>query len=123
MFSPKAKAPDQIVVNDLDLQARIGITEAERAHSQRLTVSLWMETRRALTGLGDDLANTVDYAAVCERLKQLALERPRNLLETLAEEIAGLVLAKFEVCSVTVELRKYVLADTRFVAVRLQRPL
>ena len=125
MFSrrPNAGSPDQIQVEDLELSARIGVTEAERAAPQRLTVSLALETARALTGLNDDLAQTVDYFRVCEAVKALAAERPRALVETLAEEIAGLVLRDFAVCGVTVELRKYILADTRWVAVRLRRPL
>ncbi len=123
MFSPKANHADLILIEDLELSARIGAGEAERASAQRLTVSLAMEPARALTGLGDDLSQTVDYFRVGEAVKALALERPRALVETLAEEIATRVLRDFAVCGVTVELRKYVLPDARWVAVRLRRPL
>jgi dihydroneopterin aldolase len=123
MFSRKANLADVILIEDLEISSRIGAGEDERREPQRLTVSLVMETARALTGLGDDLSQTVDYFRVCEAVKGLALERPRALVETLAEEIATLVLRDFAVCGVTVELRKYILADTRWVAVRLRRPL
>jgi len=122
MFSRKNRTADLILVEELELRSRIGITEEERAEPQRLTVSLELEPARSLSGLGDDLAATVDYFRVCEAVKQLAAERPRSLLETLAEEIAQLILGKFAVCGVTVEVRKYILPDTRWVAVRLRRP-
>ena len=63
-----------------------------------------------------------DNFRVCEEVKRIAAERPRSLLETLAEEIAQRILEKFAVCGVAVELRKYILPDTRWVAVRLRRP-
>lgn len=114
---------DRILIDSLELISRIGITPEERAAPQRLTVSLDMAPRHDLVGLGDDLKHTIDYYAVCEAVKTLAATGERNLVETLATDICDLVLRKFAVAAVAVELRKYILKDTNFVAVRLQRPL
>ena len=54
-------------------------------------------------------------------MRALAAARPRRLIETLALDIAGEILARFAVASVDVELRKYILPDTDYVAVRLSR--
>ena len=47
--------------------------------------------------------------------------REWKLIETLASDIANLVLREFAVESVTVEVQKFVLPETRYVAVRIER--
>ena len=112
---------DTIRISQLELHAHIGVPDEERAAPQRLTVNLTLEPARPLSGLDDDLARTVDYFAVCRAVQALAAGRPSKLIETLAGEIAALVLARFAVSAVEVELRKYILPDTQFVAVTLRR--
>jgi dihydroneopterin aldolase len=113
--------PDEIRVAGLELRSCIGVTEAERVNPQRLTVSLVLEPIRGFDGLNDDLAQTVNYSAVCRLIRALAGSKPRQLLETLALEIADAVLTQFACASAEVELRKYVLPDTEHVAVRIVR--
>jgi dihydroneopterin aldolase len=112
---------DSIHIEALELSSFIGVPEEERAEAQRLTVNLQLELRGGFAGLPDEIGRTVDYSAVCEAVKRLSLARPRQLLETLAEEIAAAILGEFAVAAVQVELRKYILPDTAFVAVRLRR--
>ena len=112
---------DRIHIESLELSAHIGVPDAERAATQRLTVSLTIEPHRDFRGLGDELAKTVDYFAVCEEVKALSAARPRKLIETLAEEIAELVLEHFAVAAVEVELRKFILPDTAHVGVVIRR--
>jgi dihydroneopterin aldolase len=113
--------PDTIHIAELELSTCIGVPEDERATPQRLTVNLTVEPRRDFRGLGDAIEHTVDYYALSKAVQALARERPRCLIETLGEEIAALVLQRFAVRAVDVELRKYILPDTAFVAVRLSR--
>ncbi len=54
-------------------------------------------------------------------MKALSLSRPRRLIETLAEDIAAHLLARFPLRAVEVELRKYIFPDTAFVATALRR--
>lgn len=112
---------DTILIEQLELSAQIGVPDEERISPQRLTVSLRIEVARDFRELNDDLSQTVDYYAVCGAIKALAAERPRRLIETLAEEIAAGVLRDFAVAAVEVELRKFILPDTAFVAVCLRR--
>lgn len=113
--------PDEIRIASLELQAHIGVPAAERKKVQRLTVSLTMVPEHDFAAMDDDVARTIDYAAVAKSIRELAAARPRKLIETLAEEIAELVLEKFVCRHVALELRKYVLPDTEYVAVRLRR--
>ena len=113
--------PDRILIDSLELSSFIGVPDEERATAQRRTVNLVLEPIRGFSDLGDALENTVDYFRVCEEVKALSLARPRRLLETLAEDIATLILARFALRAIEVELRKYILPDTAFVAVALRR--
>ncbi len=108
-------------MSGLELSSYIGVPEAERAELQRLTVNLVLFPTAPLKQLGDDLGRTVDYYALTRRVRQIAGERPRKLIETLAEEICTCVLEEFAVRSLEVELRKYILPDTDYVAVRIAR--
>ena len=113
--------PDRIHLEQLELLARIGVPDEERATPQRLALNLTLEPENDFGALDDRIENTVDYFAVAQAVQQLAAARPRRLLETLAEDIAQEVLAHFAVRVVEVELRKFILPDTAFVAVRLRR--
>src|ERR1700733_8398394 len=112
---------DLILVESLEMLSVIGVPEEERAGAQRLTVSLTMEPQRDFRKLDDAIENTVDYFAVTEFVKALSMARPRRLIETLAEEIATDWLARVPLRAVKVDLRKFILPDTAFVAVRILR--
>ena len=114
---------DEIQVAGLALNVRIGVTEREREQPQRVTVFLTLRSANGFAGLRDRVEQTINYSTVCAAIRKMAADSPpRQLIETLAEDIATLVLACFLVCAeVDVELRKYVLPDTDYVAVRLTR--
>ncbi len=120
---PMGYGRDQIHVASLELPVRIGVTAKERTFPQRLTATLTLYPRHDFDGLEDRIENTINYSAVCQALRELAAaSRERRLIETFALEIAETVLARFELCAaVDVDLRKYVLPDTDYVAVRLSR--
>jgi dihydroneopterin aldolase len=115
------RVPDLIIVEALELSARVGVPEEERAVPQRLTAHIVLEPRRGFQNLEDDITNTVDYFAAARAIQAEAGARPRRLIETLAEDLAELLLERFAVRAVEIELRKYILRDTAFVAVRLRR--
>jgi dihydroneopterin aldolase len=113
--------PDEIVVAGLELMAHIGVPDVEREQPQRLTLWLVIEPAIGFGDLADDVTRTVDYAKVCERVRGLVAARPWVLIETLAAEIADAILREFACVQVRAELRKFVLADTEYVAARLTR--
>ena len=116
-------AQDQIHVASLELPVRIGVTAKERTFPQKLTVSLTLYPQHGFDGLEDRIENTINYSAVCQALRELtAVDRERRLIETFALEIAEAVLSRFGACAaVDVDLRKFILPDTDYVAVRLSR--
>ena len=112
---------DEIRIEELELMAQIGVSEEERAKAQRLTISLTLQARKSFAHLGDDLRQTVDYVAICEELKRFVSDRQNKLIETLAHEMAEHLLATFEIARAELELRKFVLPETRYVAARVTR--
>lgn len=112
---------DEIRIEELELFALVGVSDEERAQPQRLTISLVLQPRNSFCDLGDDLARTVDYAAVCAELRRFVAGREAKLIETLANDMATHLIARFPIARVELELRKFVLPETRFVAVRVTR--
>lgn len=115
------KRPDQIIISQLGISTFIGATDEERRKPQRLRVSVTMEPISSFSTMADRLENTVDYAEISDAIKSLAVTGQRLLIETLAEEIAAKLLGSYPLAAVEVELRKYILPDTEFVAVRIRR--
>lgn len=113
-----------VIVRGLEVFGRHGVHDAERALGQRFVVDLELELLSCGGVASDDLAGTVDYAAVCDAVAAVVAGEPRNLLEHLAGDIADRALAEPLVHRVRVEVRKphvalpHVLAET---AVRLER--
>ncbi|MDD5199938.1 MAG: dihydroneopterin aldolase [Terrimicrobiaceae bacterium] len=112
---------DWIEVRGLKVEARIGVPDAERAEPQRLLVDLRLRPLRGFSQMPDSIEATVDYFAVAQRVAALSAERPRRLIETLADEIAAAVLREFPARRVEVTVRKFILPDTEFVAVHCAR--
>ena len=112
---------DAIRIEELELLARIGVTAEERAEPQRVVLCATLRPRRSFAEMSDDLRRTVNYAEVCQQMEQLVEERADLLLETLADAMARQLLARFEITRVELELRKFVLPQTKYVAVRVVR--
>lgn len=112
---------DSIYIDKLEVSTHIGITEQERSAPQKLHVSaeLFLDTKSAAAS--DDIADTVDYAAVCDSIKLLA-ETERKTIERFAEDIATDILTKYAPASVKVSVWKYILKDTDGVCVTIVRP-
>ena len=114
---------DLIHIQNLRVLARIGVPDEERAQAQELKVSVTLEPNVNFVSLEDRIENTIDYAVLCEEIKAVAAGRSRNLVETLAEEIAQALLERFAIWKVAVEVRKFILPETEYVAVRIERPV
>ena len=112
---------DSIHIRELELLSHIGVPDLERRFPQRLTLNLSIEPLIPFSALQDSIENTVDYDALAKRIQAIARNCPRHLIETLVEDIAQTILAEFPVRSVELELRKFILPDTAYVAVRVFR--
>ena len=112
---------DAIRIVDLELRLRIGVPEEERAKPQRLTISITLWPQMGFDQMQDEIGRTVNYAEVVREVKETAGARTDQLIETLAEHIASLLLHNFPIRKVQVELKKFILPEVNHVAVLLTR--
>src|SRR5574338_1332231 len=96
----------QIVIERLECEGYCGVERAERERPQKLAIDLDLEFPTDQAAETDNLATTVDYAAVTERVVALVSRQQCRLLENLAERIAAMLFAEFPIEHVRIWLRK-----------------
>jgi dihydroneopterin aldolase len=111
----------KISIVDLELFYRVGVPEAERVQPQRLLLTVEMDFDFSKAAKSDDVADTIDYFAVSQRLLKFGDERSWKLIEKLAADIADLILAEFKPKSVTVEVKKFPIPQARYVSVTVTK--
>jgi len=112
---------DGIVIKDLTVQFHVGVPDEERAQAQRLELTVEME--HDFSAVGDCLDRTIDYYAVSRRLLDFGKGRSWKLIETLAVDIAEMILREFKPARVRVEVKKFILPEARHVSVSVTRPI
>lgn len=117
----KLAMPDLILLRDLEVRYRVGVPDEERQQPQRLLLTVEMERDFSAAAASDDLAATIDYFAVAQRLLKFGEERSWRLIEKLAADIAEMILNEFQPASVTVEVQKFIIPQARYVAVKTTR--
>ncbi len=112
---------DQIHIEQLEVWAQIGVSDAEQEKLQRLHLNLTLSLFRKVNDLNDDIARTADYSVVCDEARNFVENQQHRLIETLADGLAGLLLKKFPVLKACVEVRKFVLPNAAYASVTVTR--
>ena len=97
---------DRIEVRGLRVHGRHGVLPEERRDGQEFVIDVALEVDVATAGGSDDLADTVDYAGLSDRLAAVVAGEPVALIETLAERLAEVCLADARVNAVEVAVHK-----------------
>ena len=97
---------DRITLTGLKVRGFHGVYEHERRDGQVFVVdaTLWLDSRPAAAS--DDLADTVDYGGLANRLATLIEGEPVNLIETLAARLCELCMADERVIAAEVTVHK-----------------
>ena len=112
---------DAIFIEELRLQAQVGIYPRELLGAQTLEINLEIELPSGAME-GDDIGATIDYARVVARLEEKFSQRRFNLLETLAEFVAGIILNEFGARAVRLSVAKIgMMKNARRVGVKIER--
>jgi dihydroneopterin aldolase len=90
----------------MKFQGRHGYYDHEMANPQPFEVDVELLLNLQPAGLDDDLAKTVDYAAVYIAIRQIVESTSFRLLEALAEAVSHELLADFAITEVGVRIRK-----------------
>ncbi|HKH06592.1 MAG TPA: dihydroneopterin aldolase [Acidimicrobiales bacterium] len=100
-------AGDRIELRGLRVVGRCGVLPEEIERGQPLEVDLDVVTDMAAAGGSDDLADTVDYGAICTAVERAITDGHVQLLEFLAGKLADAVLAvDGRISAVEVAVRK-----------------
>jgi len=98
---------DEVFLEGMRFYAYHGVNPEERTKGQRFVVDVRIRADLAEAGRTDDLTTTVNYSLVYGRVREIVEGEPRNLIESVAEAIAGAILREFAVAeSVSVTVRK-----------------
>jgi len=113
---------DIIFIRDIRLDTLIGAYEFERRQPRTLRVDIEIGRPSIRACKTDELADTIDYSAVVDVVRQTFSSHTFHLLEPLAELVVDLILEKFDAQWARIEVSKTgVVADARDVGVRIVR--
>lgn len=117
-----AASTRQVFINDLVLDCLIGVHRHERDGSQRVRINLDLTVLESPEPIDDRLSNVLCYEDLIVKVRHLAMSGHVNLVETLAERLAGLCLAEPGVQTVRVRVEKLdVFADAASVGIEIFR--
>lgn len=88
---------DTIYLRDLRIETVIGVFDWERRIRQTIVFDIEMAADIRKAAASDDIRDTLDYKAVAKRLIEFVGGSEFQLVETLAERCAAIVLDEFQV--------------------------
>jgi 7,8-dihydroneopterin aldolase/epimerase/oxygenase len=97
---------DRIELRGLTVRGQHGVFEHERADGQDFVVDIIVWIDLADAAASDDLADTYDYGLLADRAAAIIAGQARNLIETVAAEIAEDVMTDRRVHAVEVTVHK-----------------
>jgi len=103
---PQKKMMDTIFINDLSIDTVVGIYDWERRIRQTIILDVEMGTDIRKAAASDNIEDTLNYKAVCKRLTEFVRASEYQLVETLLEECARLIMEEFSVPWVRIKLNK-----------------
>lgn len=119
----KIEQADIIFLEGIRADVRIGTTTQERAAPQSVLIHVRIETPLRRAGNSDEIAHTVDYAAVEHKVRQISQSHPFNLVESLAESLAQAILSMgADAVWIRVEKRPFPNVGPVGVEIRRRRP-
>jgi len=111
----------KISIVDLEVVYHVGVPDEERARPQRLLLTVVLESDFSAAIASDDVADTINYFAVTQRLLKFGEKRSWKLIEKLAADIATSLLTEFQSQSVTVEVKKFIIPEARYISVNVEQ--
>ncbi len=110
---------DLIIIRDLEVSYHVGISDRERDRAQCLLLTLEIEHDLSPAAESDDIDKTINYYDVCQRLIHFGEGRSWNLIESLARDLGILLATEFGALKSTVEVKKFIIPEAQYVAVRM----
>ncbi|KUG04999.1 dihydroneopterin aldolase [hydrocarbon metagenome] len=115
---------DKIIARGLVFYGKHGVLETEKNIPQRFEVDIILHKDLKDAAAQDDLDHTVNYADIFYNVRKIVETESYNLIETLAENIANMILAEYAVENVEVTVYKPcapVDGEFKYFAVKIER--
>jgi 7,8-dihydroneopterin aldolase/epimerase/oxygenase len=116
------KALRHVFIRDFMVECLIGVYEHEKCSPQRVRINLDLAVDEGEHPIIDDILNVVSYETMANGILAIADEGHVNLVETLAERIAGMCFDDQRVDSIRVRIEKLdILENAGSVGVEIER--
>ena len=97
---------DKILLEGMEFYAYHGVNETEKTQGQRFVVDLELSADLTRASETDNLSDTINYSDVYRQVKSIVEGPSRDLIETVAGEIARQALISFPAEQVRVKVSK-----------------
>ncbi len=97
---------DTIFLTDMRVETVVGIWDWERKIRQTVSIDLKMGYDIRPAAETDSIEDTLNYKAVAKRVQKFVADSSFQLVETMAEKIAALILDEFDIAWVQVRVNK-----------------
>lgn len=115
---------DTIFLNEVKVQTKLGVPDWERMVEQTIILDIEIDYDLSKACLSDDVADTIDYGEVVNRIRGTLKQNSFKLVEALAEHICQLILKEFKAHSVKVKVAKpAILPGLKALGVIIQRSI
>lgn len=112
---------DKILIKNLTLVCNVGVTQNERSKAQNVIIDIEIFSDLSPAGKTDDIDQTIDYYSIKEKVTNAVAKGQFKLLESLAENVAALILKEPHVSSVTVAVKKEKYAQNPMLGIEIAR--
>lgn len=112
---------DLIEINDLEVYYCVGVPDEERTKPQKLLLTVKIYSSFEKCAHSDSIYDTIDYQLVVNKLKSFGEKRSWNLIEKLACDISEWILEEFSPNAVEVEVKKFIIPETKYISVKVWR--
>ena len=111
---------DQLTISGLSVLTKIGVHQWEQAIQQKLLIDIIIPIN--VSECQDDLAHTIDYDKLCQKITAFVESNHFSLIETVAERIAQLIKNEFKVNALTIQVAKpHAIKNAANVAITVNR--
>ena len=114
---------DKVFIKNLKVEAIIGIYEWERQVKQVISLDIEMDFDNKKAAKSDAIEDALDYKKVGKRISSYTFKSKTKLVESLAENVAKIILTEFPVAKLILTLSKPgALRGSDSVGITIERP-
>jgi dihydroneopterin aldolase len=97
---------DTVFIQQLAVKTTIGVYDWEKKIKQQLLIDIQMSSDITGAASSDNIDDTIDYAVVASTITCFIEQNSFELIETVAEKVAAIILNDFAVTQVSLTLQK-----------------